>query len=392
MSATSNQSIIYFDAAATTRCADEVTSAMVEFSSGHFGNPSSPHSMGRFAKRAVDEATARISHLLGCFNDELTLTSGATESNNIVVLGSADPGSHQNIVICPIDHKSTLAAASEMERRGVEVRRMRVDSNGRIDLDHLARIVDAGTALVTLAYVNSEIGTLQDIVGIGALLEDKPALFHIDASQAAGKVDIKVRDARVDCISISAHKICGPKGIGALYVSSSAASRLRPLTFGGGQYRLRSGTLPAQLIVGFGVAAERISKADLASWWDAATHRRQIILETLRQHDVRYELNSSADRAVPHILNLSFPGVRSETIINGLPTVCVASGSACNSKSMAPSYVLTEVGHGEDRANSAIRLSFTADIDIEEVGLGAETLARKVRSLQKLTAWEEVNA
>ncbi|GAB3627936.1 cysteine desulfurase [Pandoraea terrae] len=392
MSAVSNQSIIYFDAAATTRCTDAVTAAMVEFSEDNFANPSSPHSMGRSAKLAVDQATASIARLLGCSYDELTLTSGATESNNIVVLGSARPESSDNIVICPIDHKSTLSAASEMERRGVEVRRMTVDANGRIDLDHLARIVDADTALVTLAYVNSEIGTLQDVPAISALLEGKETLFHIDASQAAGKVDINVQHTRVDCVSISAHKICGPKGIGALYVSSDATFRLRPLTFGGGQYRLRSGTLPVPLIVGFGIAAERISKADLASWWEAANYRRQVILETLHGHDVRYQLNSPTENAVPHILNLSFPGVRSETIIKGLPTVCIASGSACNSKSIAPSYVLTEVGHEDARANSAIRLSFTADVEIEKVGLGAELLARKVCSLQKLITREEIGA
>jgi cysteine desulfurase len=392
MWAARNRPIIYFDAAATTRCADEATAAMVEFNSNHFGNPSSPHIMGRFAKQAVEKAVEKISRLLGCSIDELTMTSGATESNNIVVLGSADPGSGQNIAICPIDHKSTLEAASEMSRRGIEVRRMRVDRRGRIDLDHLASIVDADTALVSIAYVNSEIGTLQDIAGIGALLEGTSTLFHIDASQAVGKVELNVRNTRIDSISISAHKICGPKGIGALYVSSAAAQRLRPLTFGGGQYRLRSGTLPSELIVGFGVVAERVSNADLKILWEAANHRQQIILQTLRRHGVNYLLNSPADYAVPHIVNLSFLGVRSETIIGGLPTVCVASGSACNSHSMAPSYVLTGVGHDDDRANSAIRLSFTADIDLGDVSLGAETLARKVRSLQNLTAWEEVNA
>ncbi|AMO95663.1 aminotransferase class-V family protein [Collimonas fungivorans] len=389
MSTMSNRPIIYFDAAATTQCTDAVTAALVEFSDDSFGNPSSPHSMGRSAKLAVDQATASIACLLGCSCDELTLTSGATESNNIVVLGCADPGSRQNIVICPIDHKSTLAAASEMQRRGIELRRMRVDANGRIDIKHLASIVDANTALVTISYVNSEIGTIQDIAAISAMIKNNGALFHVDASQAAGKIDISSPHARIDCISISAHKICGPKGIGSLYVSSAAASRLRPLTFGGGQYRLRSGTLPVPLIVGFGIAAERINNTDFAHQWEAANYRRQIILEALRRHNVIYQLNSPTNNAVPHILNFSFPRVRSETIIKGLPTVCIASGSACNSKSILPSHVLTEVGYEEERVNTAIRLSFTADMDIEKIALGADIFAKKVCSLQKLITWEE---
>lgn len=379
--------IIYLDAAATTKCADDVVAAMIELSSNHYGNPSSPHTMGRYARRAIVEATLSISRLLGCTSEELTLTSGATESNNIVVLGIAEPDRGQNIVVCPIDHKSILAAASESERRGVELRLMKVNKHGRIDLDHLAQIVDENTALVTLAYVNSELGTVQDLSKITHLLKGKSAIFHVDASQAAGKLHLNVQDLKIDCMSLSAHKICGPKGIGALYVSPSSISRLRPLTFGGGQYGLRSGTLPAQLIVGFGLAAERINSSDLKSRWKEANKRRNIIIETLQQHKIHFKLNSPTDSSVPHILNIYFPSVRSETVIHGLPNVCISSGSACNSQSMTPSYVLTQVGHNQERANCAIRISFTSDMEIEQLTQGAKLIAEKVFSLQQLKEW-----
>lgn len=379
-----SQSIIYFDAAATTQCADDITKAMEEFSSTHYGNSSSSHTMGRLARQATIEATNNISQLLGCSYDELTLTSGATESNNIVVLGCIEGNRNQNIVICPIDHKSTLAAASEMKRRGIEIRYMKVDNWGRINLDHLAQIIDGNTALVSLSYVNSEIGTIQDLSEIGSLVKKSSALFHIDAAQAAGKIKINVKELGIDCASLSAHKIYGPKGIGALYSSSVTTERLRPLTFGGGQYRLRSGTLPTQLVVGFGLAAKHTNNIDLASIWSGAEIRRKIILDTLNHHNIHYQLNSPESNTAPHILNISIVGIRSETIINSLPLLCVSSGSACNSDNLAPSHVITGIGHCERRANCAIRFSFPGDMNIEQVHIGAEIFAAKVGKLQKL--------
>lgn len=376
---------VYLDAAATTRCADEVTTAMLEFEATHFGNASSPHRMGQEAMRAVDKAAESIAELLRCRAGELTFTSGATESNNIVILGSQDGSRlHQNAVFCPIDHKSTLEAMKELARRGVETRSMKIDHAGRIDLDHLQHIVDENTSLVTLALVNSELGTIQDVDGIAAILDGHTSILHIDATQAVGKIAIDMRDSRVDCMSISAHKISGPKGIGALYVSERLGGRLKPLTFGGGQSYLRSGTLPSPLIVGFGVAAHIILRSNIRDLWERARHRQSIILSLLDQYANVYLLNSVLQYTVPHILNVAFLGVRSETIIKGLPTVCLSSGSACNSHSLAPSYVLTGVGHDNDRANCSIRVSFIANMDVDDLSVGAETLARKVQSLQAL--------
>lgn len=341
--------------------------------------------MGRFAKQAVEAATASISSLLGCSSKALTFTSGATESNNIVVLGSVQPKRNQNIVICPIDHKSTLAAARELENRGIQIRRMAIDKFGRINLEHLDSIIDEKTALVSLSYVNSEIGTIQDLENIGAIVKRTPALLHIDAAQAVGKLALDIRTLGVDCVSLSAHKMFGPKGIGALYLSDAAAQRLRPLTFGGGQFRLRSGTIPTQLVVGFGVAARRLKNTDINNSWNSACLRRRMILETLDKYGIIYQLNSPKRHAVPHILNISIPGVRSETIINSLPRLCIASGSTCNSHNLEPSHVIMGIGYGEDRANSAIRFSFNADTDITHVLMGARIFAEKIQSLLKLT-------
>ncbi len=376
---------IYLDAAATTRCRDEVSAAVLDFGSKTFGNPASSHIMGLQARNAVRSATTSVAAMMGCSPEEVTFTSGATEGNNIVILGSIDasvPG--VNLVICPIDHKSALEAAKEVERRGVEVRCMKVDRQGRIDLGDLREKIDRNTGLVTLSQVNSEIGTAQDLDEIGEMLAGRRTIFHVDASQAVGKLPIAVGRSRVDSMVISAHKIGGPKGIGALYVASGSMRRLRPLTFGGGQAYLRSGTLPSQLIVGFGVAAERIARADLTESWEQALVRRRLILDRFEHHGIRFLVNSSHDHSVPHILNVSFPAVRSETLIRGLPEVCVASGSACNSHSLAPSYVLTGIGHTDNRANCSIRLSFEADMNVDEVKAGADLIGERVRNLQDI--------
>lgn len=383
--------LIYLDAAATTPCADDVIKEMIKFNKSNYGNPSSTHILGRLARRAIFEGASHISELIGCTSDEIIFTSGATESNNIAILGSAPLASNSNIIICPIDHKSSLLAAEELEKRNVEIRRMKVDSNGRVNLPHLHSLLDANTSLLSISYVNSEIGTFQNLVEIKKALEKSNALFHIDAAQALGKLPINVKQLGVDCVSISAHKMEGPKGIGALYVSSSCMSRLRPLTFGGGQSSLRSGTLPTQLIAGFGAAARRLKKKDYAASWAAAKQLRNAILETLNKHKITYVINSPDTVSTPHILNISIPGIRSETLISCLRDVCISSGSACNSNSLAPSYVITGIGHDAIRANSAIRFSFTSDMDIKTVRKGAESFSQTVLQLTQLNNRSTLN-
>lgn len=379
---------IYFDAAATTPCRPEVVAAMETCLRQEYGNPSSAHAMGTMAKRATDAAIENIAQILGCTAAEITVTSGATESNNIVVLGTTKSRGNENIVICPIDHKSTLEAAEEMARRGVEIRRMKVGEDGRIDLDHLKSLIDDNTTLVSLAYVNSEIGVIQDIDGIGRILDSQTTLLHLDATQAVGKLALSAANSRVDAMSISAHKIGGPKGIGALYVRKARMAELKPITFGGGQFRLRSGTLPSQLIVGFGVATRELYTSDLSERWKAGLSRRAALIDLLQTNGVKFHLNSPENYSVPNIINFSVPGVRSETVIKGLRRVCLSSGSACNAKKLAPSYVLRGIGLDDQRANAALRVSFEPDMPFNEFSEGARLLSEKISQLQNLATWE----
>jgi cysteine desulfurase len=344
--------------------------------------------MGTMARWMTKAAIEKIAQIVGCAADEITITSGATESNNIVVLGAPKGMRDENIVICPIDHKSTLEAAEEIARRGVKIRRMKILRDGRIDLEHLKSLIDTNTTLVSLAYVNSEIGVIQDIDGIGKILTGKTALLHLDATQAVGKLALNVGNSRADAVSFSAHKIGGPKGIGALYVRKSKLREIRPITFGGGQSQLRSGTLPTQLIVGFGAAASELITCDLTERWESGLSRRALLLELLQTNNIKFQLNSPECYAVPTIINFSILGVRSETVIKGLRKVCLSSGSACNADQIAPSYVLRGIGLSEQRANTALRVSFEPDMPSDEFYEGARLLSEKLVQLQKLVAWE----
>lgn len=376
--------IIYLDTASTTPCHDEVLNEMQEFSKTTFGNPSSAHLMGRLARSAIYESTATIATLIGCKANEIIFTSGATESNNIALLGSSMAGQSSNIIVCPIDHKSSLAAAEELERRNIEVRRMRVTRNGRVDINHLSSLLDERTALLSISFVNSEIGTFQNLKEIKKVLARKTtALFHIDAAQALGKIPINLKSLGVDCASFSAHKIGGPKGIGALYVSQAAAPRLQPLTFGGGQSALRSGTLPTPLIAGFGVAARRIQRQNYRESWNAASQRKAAILEILNTHKVPYLVNSPRYKSVPHILNISITGIFADELISHLGKVCISSGSACNSHDLRPSHVIMGIGHASERAASSIRISFTSDMDIKQIRDGAEIICQTLTKIQR---------
>lgn len=378
-----NNRIIYLDAAATMPCTSDVNAAMMSCSVSNYGNASSNHIMGRRAKIAIHEATRQLAGLINCSMSEITYTAGATESNNLVILGCAEPGS--NIIISPIDHKSILSSAEELKSRSIEVRMMKVDSHGRIDINHLRHLIDSSTSLISVSYVNSEIGTYQSLASIRRAMKNSEAVLHVDASQALGRLPIDVRKSGIDCASFSAHKVGGPKGIGALYTSLKSMHRFRPITFGGAQSGLRSGTLPTPLIVGFGVAAKLIAKQNLRAAWKSATLRRRLILNILNQQGIRYQLNSPLTRSTPHILNLSIPGVRSETLINCLSNVCISSGSACNAHNLSPSHVITGIGHSKARAECALRISYASDIDIAEIQVGVECIASTLNLLNNLT-------
>ncbi|NUW42247.1 cysteine desulfurase family protein [Nonomuraea rhodomycinica] len=374
--------VIYLDACATTRVDDEVLDAMLPYLREEFGNPSSPHVLGKRARRAVDAAAESVARLVGADPDALVFTSGATESNNIALLGAFghDDRAPVNGVFCPTDHKSSLAVGRALAARGVDARTVRVGPDGQVDLVHLDGLLDLHTRVATAAWVNSEIGTVQPVHAMAALCHDVGALLHVDAAQAAGRVPIDVREAQIDLLSLSAHKLRGPKGVGALYVRPEIRHRLRPVMFGGGQYELRSGTVPTHLVVGLGKAAELAlarAEADLRR----VRELRATALDILAAGVPGMRLNGDPRGGVPHVLNVVLPGVRGESLVSSLTTVALSTGSACNSGSQEPSYVLTAIGVDAEDANSSVRICLDPRMSFEDLVTGVETVVERARGL-----------
>ncbi|GAA2266239.1 IscS subfamily cysteine desulfurase [Nonomuraea roseoviolacea subsp. roseoviolacea] len=374
--------VIYLDACATTRVDDEVLDAMLPYLREEFGNPSSPHVLGKRARRAVDAAAESVARLVGADPDALLFTSGATESNNIALLGAFahDDRAPVNGVFCPTDHKSSLAVGRALAARGVDARTVRVGPDGQVDLVHLDGLLDLHTRVATAAWVNSEIGTVQPVHAMAALCHDVGALLHVDAAQAAGRVPIDVREAEIDLLSLSAHKLRGPKGVGALYVRPEIRHRLRPVMFGGGQYELRSGTVPTHLVVGLGKAAELAlarAEADLRR----VRELRATALDILAAGIPGLRLNGDPRGGVPHVLNVVLPGVRGESLVSSLTTVALSTGSACNSGSQEPSYVLTAIGVDAQDANSSVRICLDPRMSFEDLVTGVETVVERARGL-----------
>ncbi|KAB8190938.1 aminotransferase class V-fold PLP-dependent enzyme [Nonomuraea phyllanthi] len=374
--------VIYLDGCATTRVDDEVLEAMLPFLRDEYGNPSSPHVMGKRARRAVDDATDAVAALIGADPGSVVFTSGATESNNIALLGmfAHDDRAPVNGFFCPIDHKSSLAVGQALAARGVDARTMRVRRGGQVDLDDLAGRLDLNTRVATAAWINSEIGTVQPVASMAALCHAVGAMLHVDAAQAAGRIPIEVREAGIDTLSVSAHKIHGPKGVGALYVRPEIRHRLRPVMFGGGQHALRSGTIPTHLVVGLGKACELAARR-LDAEWRRVRELRATALDILAAGIPGLRVNGDPAASVPHVLNVVLPGVRGESLVSSLRSVAVSTGSACNSGSQEPSYVLTAIGCSAEDANSSIRICLNPRMPFEDLVLGVETLVERARDL-----------
>ncbi|WP_049575332.1 cysteine desulfurase family protein [Nonomuraea sp. SBT364] len=378
--------VIYLDGCATTRVDDEVFEAMLPFLREEYGNPSSPHVLGKRARRAVDEAAASVAALMGADAGEVVFTSGATESNNLALLGvfGHDDRAPVNGLFCPTDHKSSLTIGKALAERGVDVRAMRVGPDGRIDLDHLTGLLDLHTRVATAAWVNSEIGTVQPVPELASLCHEVGALLHVDGAQAAGRIPLRVREAEVDTMAISGHKIRGPKGVGALYVRPEIRHRLRPVMFGGGQYELRSGTIPAHLVVGLGKACE-LALARLEAERARAAELRATALDMLRAGLPGVRVNGDPRHAgtttVPHVLNVVLPGVRGESLVSSLSSVALATGSACNSGSQEPSHVLTAIGLSAEDANSSVRICLDARMPFEDLVLALDLVVERARDL-----------
>ncbi|WP_105903358.1 IscS subfamily cysteine desulfurase [Vibrio gangliei] len=380
---------IYFDYSATCPVDPRVAEKMVQFMTmdGTFGNPASrSHRFGWQAEEAVDHAREQIADLLNADPREIVFTSGATESDNLAIKGVAHfygkQGKH--IITCKTEHKAVLDPCRQLEREGYEVTYLEPESNGLIDLEKFKAALREDTVLVSIMHVNNEIGVIQDIAAIGELCRANKTVFHVDAAQSAGKLPIDTQALKVDLISLSAHKIYGPKGIGALYVRRKPRIRLEAQMHGGGHERgFRSGTLATHQIVGMGEAFA-IAKQDMQKDYDHALMLRNRLLDGIKDMEA-VTINGDLEQRLPNNLNVSFAFVEGESLLMALKDLAVSSGSACTSASLEPSYVLRALGLDDELAHSSIRFSFGRFTTEEEVDYAVEQIRVAVDKLRDMS-------
>lgn len=382
---------IYLDYAATTPVDKRVAEKMIPYLTETFGNPASnSHAFGWTAEEAVEKARADIAALINADAKEIVFTSGATESDNLAIKGAANfyktKGKH--LITVKTEHKAVLDTMRELERQGFEVTYLGVQENGLIDLEELKAAIRDDTILISVMWVNNEIGVVQDIPAIGEICRERKIIFHVDAAQACGKVPVDVEAAKIDLLSMSGHKVYGPKGIGALYVRRKPRVRLEAQMHGGGHERgFRSGTLPTHQIVGMGEAF-RIAKEELKQ--DMAHYRklRDIFLKGIEGIEEVY-INGDLEHRAPNNLNVSFNFVEGESLIMAVKELAVSSGSACTSASLEPSYVLRALGRNDELAHSSLRITFGRMTTEEEVQFAAELIKSKIGKLRELSPlWE----
>lgn len=380
--------MIYLDHAATTPLAPEVFEAMLPFlkPDGDYGNPASSHGPGYTASRAVERARAEVAALIGAEPNEIVWTSGATESNNLAIKGAlefyANRGRH--IVTSRIEHKAVLDTCRQLETVGVRVTYLKPDAHGCIAAQQVLDALQTDTVLVSLMWVNNETGAINDIATLAPLLRARGVLLHVDAVQAVGKLPIDLSEGGIDLLSMSAHKIYGPKGIGALYVRKRPRARLAPQMHGGGHEQgMRSGTLPTHQIAGMG-AAFRLAGTRLH---DDAT-RLAVLREDLWQRLQvlpRIHRNGTAEASASHILNVSFEGAEGESLRAMLGGIAVSSGSACSAATREPSYVLRALGRDDELAGSSLRFSLGRGTTPEQIEQAARKVVEAVNWLRELS-------
>jgi cysteine desulfurase len=380
---------IYMDYASTTPCDKRVVKTMMNFLSedGEFGNPASrSHSFGWSADEAVEEARKNVADLIGADPKEIIFTSGATEADNLAIKGIADfyQTNGKHIVTSKIEHKAVLDPCRELERQGFEVTYLDPNEEGLVTAEMVKDAVRDDTILVSIMYINNEMGTVNDIEGIGRYCFDNKIMFHVDAAQATGKINFNLEELPVHAMSLSAHKTYGPKGIGALYIRRKPRVRLRSQIQGGGHERgFRSGTLPTHQIVGMGEAF-KYARLEMEQNKQHIKMLHDRLLDKLINIEETY-INGSLDSKVPNILNISFNFVEGESLIMALDNVAVSSGSACTSASLEPSYVLRAIGRDDELAHSSIRFSFGKNTSVEEVDQVADTMVRVIEQLRELS-------
>jgi cysteine desulfurase len=382
---------IYMDYGATTPVDPRVVDKMVPWLREHFGNPASrSHAWGWEAEEAVEAARAQVAALVGADPREIVWTSGATESINLAIKGAAhfyqSRGKH--IVTVRTEHKAVLDTTRELERQGYEVSYLEVQPDGLLDLDRLKDALRPDTVLVSVMFVNNEIGVIQDIPAIGALCRERGIVFHVDAAQATGKVAIDLGTLPVDLMSLASHKTYGPKGIGALYVRRKPRVRIEAQMHGGGHERgMRSGTLPTHQCVGMGEAFA-IAQAEMGAENERIRMLHQRLVKGLTTIEQVF-INGHLERRVPHNLNISFNYVEGESLIMGVKGIAVSSGSACTSASLEPSYVLRALGRSDELAHSSLRMTIGRFTTVEDIDYAVATLKDRVAKLRELSPlWE----
>ena len=382
---------IYLDYSATTPIDPRVAEKMIPFLTEKFGNPASrSHSYGWEAEEAVENARAEVARLINADPKEIIWTSGATESDNLAIKGAAhfyqSRGKH--LITVKTEHKAVLDTCRELEREGFEVTYLPVQENGLIDLEVFKAAIRPDTIVVSVMFVNNEIGVIQDIPAIGDICREKGIIFHVDATQAPGKVRIDLNELKVDLMSLSAHKVYGPKGIGALYVRRKQRVRLEAQMHGGGHERgFRSGTLATHQIVGMGEAF-RIAREEMDEEQARIARLRDRMWNGIKDMEEVY-INGDLEHRVPNNLNVSFNFVEGESLIMAIKELAVSSGSACTSASLEPSYVLRALGRNDELAHSSIRFTLGRFTTEEEIDFAVRLLNDKIGKLRELSPlWE----
>jgi len=383
---------IYLDYQATTPCDPRVVEAMLPYFTEKFGNPHSRnHPYGWEAEEAVEKARRQVASIIGADEREVIFTSGATESNNLAIKGvmrfHKDQRNH--MITTVTEHKCVLDSARHMEMEGVEVTYLPVQQNGLVDLEKLKAAITPKTALVSIMAVNNEIGVIQPLAEIGKICRERHVYFHTDAAQAVGKIPLDVNAMNIDLMSISGHKIYGPKGVGALYVRRKPRVRLEALIHGGGQERgLRSGTLPTPLCVGLGEACA-IAQREMGAEAERLRFLRNRLLDGITKALPEVYVNGDLEQRIPGNLNLSFAYVEGEGLMMGIKNLSVSSGSACTSASLEPSYVLRALGVEEELAHTSIRFGLGRFTTEQEVDYAVEQVVGAVKRLRELSPlWE----
>jgi cysteine desulfurase len=382
---------IYLDYSATTPVDPRVAQKMIPYLTEFFGNPASrSHAFGWKAEEAVDEARGHVAALIGADPREIIWTSGATEGNNLALKGAAqfNKARGKHLITQKTEHKATLDTMRELERQGFECTYLEVEENGLVDLKKFEAAIRPDTIVASIMMVNNEIGVIQPIAEIGAICRAKGIVFHCDAVQAAGKLPIDLATLQVDLLTITAHKMDGPKGIGALYVRRKPRVRIEPQIHGGGHERgFRSGTLATHQIAGFGEAA-RLAKLEMATENERVRALRDRLWKGISSME-EVVVNGDMARRIPGNLNVSFNYVEGESLIMAVKDIAVSSGSACTSASLEPSYVLRALGRSDELAHSSIRFTLGRFTTEEEVDYAAKLMQAKVAKLRELSPlWE----